>query len=295
MEPNPETDELVAVLPIHFTTTLVPNVHLHQFPLLNRPLQVPPSAQLSGKRISGRIKPEARRMELHIPADTRPEVWNHDKARDLGAAQIDDDIEKKQEKKRLRENEEPRLGEIRLQSEPIPQRGAQMLGIVRNGMSIEFTSVSHLGTKLDQFLGKLNLHPISEAHQFRPSLTYLDILSRRDRRGRPGGSDSESDEGLPPDPDEPPTIEVKRDKKASGSGKEVQVSTRRADDKGGASALGGLSAVRRDMLRAIRVEEDEDWSELQFSNAAVRFVFAHAPNRPANLRIRLTSLQKHLR
>jgi len=248
MEPDQATDELVAVLPVHFTNSLVPNVQLHQFPLLNRPLQVPPSAQLSGKRITARIKPEIRRMELHIPADMRLEVWSNDRARDLGAAQIEDDTEKKQEKKKLKEGEEPRLSEIRLQSEQIPQRGAQMLGIIRNG--------------------KLNLHPISEAHQFRPTLTYLDILSRRSRRSRQGESDSDSDDGPPPDPDEPVPIEtVKKEKKATGPGKEVQVSARKTDEKGGASALGGLSAVRRDMLRAIRVEEEEEWDDLQFSDA----------------------------
>lgn len=133
MEPNQGTDELVAVLPIHFTNALVPNVQLHQFPLLNRPLQVPPSAQMSGKRITARIKPGIRRIELHIPADTRPEVWSSNKSRDLGAARIEDDVEKKQERKGLKEGEEPRLGEIRLQSEQLPQRGVQMLGIIRNG------------------------------------------------------------------------------------------------------------------------------------------------------------------
>jgi DNA-directed RNA polymerase-3 subunit RPC5 len=128
-----EPDELVAILPIHFTNTLLPNVQLHQFLLLNRPLQVPPSAQTSGKRIAARIKPEVRRMELHIPADTRPEVWSSDRSRDFGAAQIEDDIEKKQKRKKLKESEVPRLSEIRLQSEQVPQRDVQMLGIMRNG------------------------------------------------------------------------------------------------------------------------------------------------------------------
>lgn len=133
MEPDEEADELVAVLPIHFTTTLIPNVHLHQFPLLNRPLQVPPSAQMSGKRIAARIKPEIRRLELHIPADTRPEVWSSDRSRDFGTAQMEDDMEKKHERKKFKEGEEPCLGEIRLQSEQLPQRGIPMLGIIRNG------------------------------------------------------------------------------------------------------------------------------------------------------------------
>ncbi|KXN89892.1 hypothetical protein AN958_04896 [Leucoagaricus sp. SymC.cos] len=268
MDPNQESDELVAVLPIHYTNALLPNVLMHQFPLLNRPLQVPPNAHMSGKRIGARIKPEARRMELHVPADTRPEVWNSDRSRDLGAARIEDDIEKRQEHKKLKEGEEPCLGEIRLQSEQLPQRGAQMLGIIRNGSPlIQFASSLTDGGNPT---GKLNLHPISEAHQFRPTLTYLDISSRRNRRGRQGGSDSESDDGPPPDPDEPAPVEMqKREKKPTGPGKEVQVSARKADDKGGASTLGGLSAVRRDMLRAIRLEEEEEWNELQFFDVPV--------------------------
>ena len=272
MEPNQGTDELVAVLPIHFTNALVPNVQLHQFPLLNRPLQVPPSAQMSGKRITARIKPGIRRIELHIPADTRPEVWSSNKSRDLGAARIEDDVEKKQERKGLKEGEEPRLGEIRLQSEQLPQRGVQMLGIIRNGQEYTDFHFFSLGlTYRYNFLGKLNLHPIRETHQFRPTLTYLDILSRRNRHGQQGGSDSESDDGPPPDPDDPSLVQVpKKEKKSTGPGKEVQVSARKSDDKSATSALGGLSTVRRDMLRIIRSEEDEEWEELRFFDVAVR-------------------------
>lgn len=290
MEPDQETDELVAVLPIHLTNALAPNVQLHQFPLLSRPLQVPPSAKLSGKQISGRIKPDIRRLELHVPADTRTEVWNTEKARNLGAAQIDDDVEKKQERQKPREDEEPRLNEIRLQNERIPQRGAQMLGVMRNGMfRIYATPLS--SPKAQCFLGRLNLHPIGEAHQFRPTLTYLDILSRRDRRSRLGGSDSETDNGPPLDPEELPPVDVpKRDKKAPGPGKEIQVSARRGDDKGSVSTLGGLSAVRRDMLRAIRAEEDEEWCSLHFFDTLVGSLLSKSQTssdskvRPTNLR-----------
>jgi DNA-directed RNA polymerase-3 subunit RPC5 len=276
MEPGQETDdELIAVLPIHFTNILAPNVQLHQFPLLNRPLEVPPSAEASGKKITARIKPEVRRMEFHIPADTRPEVWNRDKSRDLGVAQMEDDIEKKQEQKKLKEGEEPRLNGTRLQSEQIPQRGIQMLGVIRNG----FDSFSCRFPEAHSFnlLGKLNLHPIGETHQFRPTVTYLDTLSRRNRRGRQGGSSSDSEDGPPLDPDDPTPVEAsRREKKAAGPGKEVQVSARKADDKGGISAPGSLSAVRREMLRAIRLEEDEEWNELEFYNFTVRCILLRA-------------------
>ena len=128
-----EHDELVSVLPIHFSDTLAPNIHIHQFPLLTRPLQEPPTALLSGKRITARIKPQTRRLEIHVPVDTRPEVCNFQKSKDLGAARADDDREKNQDRKEKREDGEPRLSETRLKSEEITHKGVQVLGIVRDG------------------------------------------------------------------------------------------------------------------------------------------------------------------
>jgi hypothetical protein len=133
--------------------------------------------------------------------------------------------------------------------------------------------------------GKLHLHPISEVHQFRPSMTYMDVLSRRaaaiSRRRAMGAagadSDSESD-GPPPDPDEPappPKEKEKGKKKESGSAlpaREVQVTTRRAEDKsGGMTFPGGLSGVRREMLMQMRAESDDKWENLKWFDAEVRF------------------------
>ncbi|EAU92854.1 hypothetical protein CC1G_03641 [Coprinopsis cinerea okayama7 len=253
-------DELVRSIPIHLSTSLTPNLHLHQFPLLTRPLQVPPSAERAGKHITSRLKPNTRRFEIHVPVDTRPDVWNVDKSKELGAARVEDDREKNQEPKlKLKEGEEPRLNEIRLRSEEIPQRGTYMLGIVRDG--------------------KLHLQPVSQTHQFRPTLTYLDAQSRKTRKG---GYDSDSDDGPPPDPDDPnPVVVTKKEKKApAGEAKEVQVSAKRADDKGFPG--GGISAARREMLQIIRNEDDEAWEDLEFcdvmteaSGATFEAVFSH--------------------
>lgn len=122
--------------------------------------------------------------------------------------------------------------------------------------------------------GQLHLHPISETHQLRPSLTYLDVLSRKNKRRRGGGgSDSDSDDGPPPDPDDPapPPPLPKKDKKPAAEAKEVQVSARKSsDDKGGLQPLqGGLSAVRREMLLAIRMEDEEPWEDLEFCDGEV--------------------------
>ena len=129
-----EHDELVSVLPIYFSDALAPNIHIHQFPLLTRPLQEPPSASLSGKRITARIKPQTRRLEIHVPVDTRSEVCNLQKSKELGAARADDDREKNQDRKeKTREDEEPRLSETRLKSEEVTHKGIPVLGIVRDG------------------------------------------------------------------------------------------------------------------------------------------------------------------
>lgn len=133
--------EVVGVMPIHYTNTLTPNVVVLQFPLLTRPLEIPPSAAASGKRIKARIKPNVQKLEIHVPADTRPEVWNKERAAILGAARLEDDKEKNQESRiKQREGEQPRLSEVRMSSEEVPRTGTYMLGVVRNGTV--FLSVS---------------------------------------------------------------------------------------------------------------------------------------------------------
>lgn len=132
-----DDDEIVGVLPIHYSNGHASKIQVHQFPLLTRPLQAPPSAVISGKRITARIKYDVHRLEIHVPADSRPEVWNVDRTKELGAARAEDDREKNQDLRgKEREDEEPRLSEIRLRSEEIPQRGVHMLGIVRDGTAI---------------------------------------------------------------------------------------------------------------------------------------------------------------
>lgn len=139
MDLNHEDDQLIAVLPIHYSNALDGDIHLHQFPLLTRPLQVPPSAAASGKRIRARLKPGVRRLEIHVPVDTRPEVWNTERSKELGFARDADDREKNQQtvaKGKQREGEESRLSEIRMRSEQIPQTSAYVLGVVRDGKRV---------------------------------------------------------------------------------------------------------------------------------------------------------------
>lgn len=128
--PPPGEDRIVTVLPIRFSNSLSPNIHIHQYPLLTRPLQVPPSAAQSGKKIKARIKPKASRMEVHVPVDVRPEVWNKERGEELGYARAKDDAEKNADEK---ESTDHRLTEVRMRSERIQNRGAYVLGVVRDG------------------------------------------------------------------------------------------------------------------------------------------------------------------
>lgn len=123
------------------------------------------------------------------------------------------------------------------------------------------------------------MHPISEAHQLRPTLTYLDVLSRKSRPSRAGAGvdgDSDSDDGPPPDPDDPTPVlpSVRKDKRLTTDSKEVQVTAKKtSEDKTGTQQFqGGLSQVRREMLMMIRDETEETWEELEYCDGEVTFL-----------------------
>jgi hypothetical protein len=105
------------------------------------------------------------------------------------------------------------------------------------------------------------------------------MMSRKSRRSRGtgGGSDTESDDGPPPDPDEaPPVVAAPKKDKKTVDAKEVQVSVRRfGDDK---SLQGGMSAARRELLLAMRTEEEEPWQPVEFCDGEVLFDLAFQPS-----------------
>ena len=59
-------------------------------------------------------------------------MWNKERGQELGQAGITDDAENSMESKK-NTNADPRLTEVRMQSEKIETRGAYMLGVVRDG------------------------------------------------------------------------------------------------------------------------------------------------------------------
>jgi DNA-directed RNA polymerase-3 subunit RPC5 len=95
------------------------------------------------------------------------------------------------------------------------------------------------------------------------------MQSKKNKRSRAGaGSESESDEGPPPDPDEAPVASTSKAKeKKQVEMREINVSTRKADEKGMAT---GLSTARREMLQIIRAEEEEEWHNYDYCDVTVR-------------------------
>jgi len=119
-------DPVVASLPVYLSTALVPNLQLYQYPLLQRPLQVPPSASVAGKQIHARLKPEADIIEIHVPFDTRDDVWNKKQGQEYGQYRAEEDGQKTTSK------EEKRLDDLRLKSERIREGAAYMVGVIRD-------------------------------------------------------------------------------------------------------------------------------------------------------------------
>ncbi|KAH7106729.1 hypothetical protein BKA62DRAFT_684926 [Auriculariales sp. MPI-PUGE-AT-0066] len=243
---------LVQTIPIRISNSLEPEVEIHQYPLLSRALRVPPSAAESGKRIRARSKPQAGIFEVHIPADIRPDVWNHERAKEHGAARAEEDVEERNaasssSSKGKMVDETPtqrRLAEVRLRSEPMPDRAVYMLATARDG--------------------EIHLHPISRTMQFRPTMTYLDIISRKARPKR-SGADSDSDDGPPPDPDEPSAPPPQKNKKkADVDAREVQLSAKKANDDKLHAGLNNLSQVRQEMLGQLRAEMTEKWQDWEY-------------------------------
>ncbi|KZV93793.1 hypothetical protein EXIGLDRAFT_835497 [Exidia glandulosa HHB12029] len=249
---------LVQTIPIRISNAAEPDVEVHQFPLLTRPLQVPPIPLAAGKRIRARSKPETGLFEVHVPADTREDVWNGDRAKEFGAARTEEDADEgyagaaaASGKKNKEEPAARVLREVRMRSEVMSDRAVYMLGVVRDG--------------------ELHLHPVSRTLQFRPTMTYLDVLARKTRPRRQGGAGSDSDDGPPPDPDEPPPPPTAKSKtKAAPEAREVQLSAKKANDDKFAQSLGSLTQVRKDMLMTLRQEAEESWEDWEYCDAETK-------------------------
>ena len=104
----------------------MPNLQLYQYPLLRRPLQVPPSAKVAGKKINSRFKPETDFIEIYIPCDTREDLWNKKQGREYGQHRAEEDGQKAISK------EERRLDDLRPKIERIRDRAVYMVSVIRD-------------------------------------------------------------------------------------------------------------------------------------------------------------------
>jgi len=252
-------DTVVASLPIHLSTALVPNLQLYQYPLLQRPLQVPPSAKTAGKKINARFKPETDVIEIHVPFDTREDVWNKKQGQEYGQYRAEEDGQKPISK------EERRLDDLRLKSERIREGAAYMIGVIRGSTlySCYLTVLELRG--INPLIDQLHLHRISATYKFRPSLTYVDLHSQKTKRRRGEEEGTLSDEAEEEEEDAKPRMKGK----ALGEAKEVMVSARKT---GESKFPTGMSDMRRELLRNLRAEELETWVPLKYQDEVRYFL-----------------------
>ncbi|KAG8882785.1 hypothetical protein FRB97_007719 [Tulasnella sp. 331] len=227
---------------------------------------------------------------MHVPVDRRKEVWNTERASEQGGAREEGDKEerrvrdeeaegigmqkeeagssgsklKKKGKGKMRSDDEDSdddlddisrkgkgkrnggggtngeksapLGEVRLRSDKVDKNGDYFVGVMRDG--------------------KLHLHRISEIQQFRPTLTYLDVMARQ--KSKPATLDDEGDGGDEVEPAIPASAPKAR---------EVVVSARGSEASGG--GMGQMSALRREMISAARKEQKEGWVDLEWFDEMV--------------------------
>ncbi|CAG7847317.1 SubName: Full=Uncharacterized protein {ECO:0000313/EMBL:CCA72043.1} [Serendipita indica DSM 11827] len=226
-----DDDPIVSVIPIQLSTTFDPRLQLHQYPLSSRPLAPPPSAKRAGKAITARIKPLSDRLEVHVPFDTREEVWNQRRGLEYGDARYEEDGRKPHAGR-----EEHRLDELRLRSEQVPHRGTYMVGLLRGN--------------------RLYLHPVAATHKLRPHLGYIDVLSQKARR-RPAGEEDDDENDAEHEGEE------REEKKSKKEAREVHLIARKTD---GTLSASGISDMRREMLRTLAAEEAEAWVPIRYSD-----------------------------
>jgi DNA-directed RNA polymerase III subunit RPC5 len=116
--------------------------------------------------------------------------------------------------------------------------------------------------------GRLHLHPVSEIQQLRPSLTHLDENSNKSESSKTAGVSVDPDDSTG-DQSAIPGL-LRREDMNMADAKEALVTARKPGDSGNIYLQSGVTAVRREMLLALRLEEEEKWEELAFCSADVR-------------------------
>ena len=256
-------DPVVASLPVYLSTALVPNLQLYQYPLLQRPLQAPPSAQVAGKKINARFKPDTDVIEIHVPFDTREDVWNKKQGREYGQYRAEEDGQ------RATSKDEKRLDDLRLKSERIREGAAYMVGVMRDSKSSCCFTVYNSALP-PRSSDQLHLHRLSATYKFRPNLTYVDLHSQKTKRRRGEEEGTLSDDAEEEEEQEPKP----RKGKVLGEAKEVMVSARKT---GESKFPTGMSDMRRELLRDMRAEELEPWVSLKYHDEVCHLFGINCP------------------
>lgn len=148
---EPLSPDLIASLPVYLSTSLpsTSSIHVFQYPIFNKenPLPVPSQARSAGLNETIRWRPKANRIEIELPIDDRPSVYDSEKGRKFGKGakiekEIGNEIKVKKEKEKERgrngmmeeeKKESNKLRKTRLESNEIPHTTGYMIGIIRDG------------------------------------------------------------------------------------------------------------------------------------------------------------------
>lgn len=147
---EPLSPDLIASLPVYLSTSLDPATALHvfQYPIFSKdtPLPVPAQARQAGLNETIRWRPKANRVEIELPIDDRPSVYDSEKGRRLGkGAKVEKEIGNGKLKKEsgsgrsgreeegIKNQQPPKLRKTRLESNEVPHTTGYMIGVIRDG------------------------------------------------------------------------------------------------------------------------------------------------------------------
>ncbi|KAJ9107882.1 hypothetical protein QFC19_002625 [Naganishia cerealis] len=239
-----EDDEIAYTLPVYMNQSLAPALNLFQYPLHHRPPQVSEWAKSQGQDVTARMKEVADRLELEIPIDMRPQVWDEERAETLGFSR--DDPKKKG---KARAGEDSWGNKTRLRTESVPEVTGYWAGVVHDGA--------------------LHLHPVSRIQQLRPALGYLDAVeavarAEKERAVRQANGEEEEDdddepEGKASKPKAKKEAEVKTIQLAMAQAPEETIQLRRGSKMGTGGTVGTTTQIRNKLVKAIAVEATDTW------------------------------------
>jgi DNA-directed RNA polymerase III subunit RPC5 len=189
-----QSGELLASLPVYMSNSLPSSstLQVFQYPTYpkGRPLPFPQSARERGLQAAMRTRPNAKRVEIELPLDLRPGVYNTDRGEEFGegaaaagpigpgpkGANAPSSAIKGGEKRVKSEfggyqsfsspsadlANRKKLERTRLESLLMPHQTKYMLGVIRDKA--------------------VHLTPVDSVHQLRPSMHYIDALEALKRQ-----------------------------------------------------------------------------------------------------------------